>query len=55
VDSLAEKLSYLLRHPELWPDLGRAGRKRVEEQYDIERLNDQLVIIYQRLLNHGFE
>ena len=55
VDSLAEQLSYLLAHPEIWPDLGRAGRKRVEDQYDIDQLNDQLVTTYQRLLNHGFE
>jgi colanic acid/amylovoran biosynthesis glycosyltransferase len=50
-DALAEKLEYLIEHPELWPEMGRKGRKYVEEHYDIDKLNDRLVEIYQRLLN----
>src|SRR5207237_5908880 len=37
VDALAERLDYLVRHPELWPALGRAGRKHLETYYDIRR------------------
>jgi colanic acid/amylovoran biosynthesis glycosyltransferase len=50
--ALAEKMEYLIEHPELWPEMGRRGRKYVEEHYDIDRLNDRLVEIYQGLL-HG--
>jgi colanic acid/amylovoran biosynthesis glycosyltransferase len=50
VDALAEKLEYLIEHSELWPEMGRKGRKYVEEHYDIDKLNDRLVEIYQRLL-----
>jgi colanic acid/amylovoran biosynthesis glycosyltransferase len=50
VESLAERLGYLIEHPEIRADFGQAGRKQVEEQYDIEKLNDQLVRIYQQLL-----
>ena len=50
-EALAEKLEYLIEHPELWPEMGRKGRKYVEEHYDIDKLNDRLVEIYQRLLN----
>jgi colanic acid/amylovoran biosynthesis glycosyltransferase len=50
-DALAEKLDYLIEHSELWPEMGRKGRKYVEEHYDIDKLNDRLVEIYQRLLN----
>ncbi len=46
VDALAEQLDYLVRHPELWPAMGRAGRTYVEEHYDIRRLNSDLVRLY---------
>jgi colanic acid/amylovoran biosynthesis glycosyltransferase len=35
----------------MWTEMGRAGRKNVEEHYDINKLNDQLVEVYQKLLN----
>ena len=46
VDALAEKLEYLIAHPERWSEMGRAGRDYVEECYDINKLNDRLVEIY---------
>lgn len=46
VDALAEKLSYLLAHPQSWAEMGRVGRAYVEKHYDIDKLNDQLVEIY---------
>lgn len=49
-DALAEKLGYLLDHPETWPQMGRAGRTYVEQHYDLHKLNDRLVNIYQQLL-----
>lgn len=51
VDALAERLEYLIRHPEIWPEMGRVGRDYVERYYDINKLNDQLVELYQRLLD----
>jgi colanic acid/amylovoran biosynthesis glycosyltransferase len=52
-DTLAEKLTYLIEHPEIWPEMGKAGRTYVEQHYDIEKLNDQLVLLYHRLLEDG--
>lgn len=49
-DTLASKLSYLMEHPELWPQMGHAGRSYVETHYNINQLNDRLVEIYQQLL-----
>jgi colanic acid/amylovoran biosynthesis glycosyltransferase len=49
--AIAQKLSYLIEHPEIWPEMGQAGRGRVEQKYDMEKLNDELVEIYQQLLN----
>jgi len=49
VDALADKLEYLIKHPELWLELGRCGRDFVKEKYDIKRLNQRLVEIYESL------
>ena len=49
-DALAEKLGYLIEHPEVWPQMGKAGRAYVEAHYDTNKLNDQLVEIYRQLL-----
>ncbi|MCG8368364.1 MAG: hypothetical protein MJA27_34155, partial [Pseudanabaenales cyanobacterium] len=42
---------YLIDHPEVWPQMGRAGRTRVEQTYNINQLNHELMEIYQQLLN----
>ncbi|MBN2589419.1 MAG: glycosyltransferase [Sedimentisphaerales bacterium] len=49
-DALAEKIIYLIEHPEIWPQMGYAGRARVEADYDSDKLNDCLEKIYQQLL-----
>jgi colanic acid/amylovoran biosynthesis glycosyltransferase len=50
VDALADKLAYLVELPEIWPEMGRAGRAYVEANYNIDKLNDRLVKIYGQLL-----
>ena len=50
VDALAERITYLIGNPEIWPAMGRAGRVMVEEHYDINKLSGELVDIYQNLL-----
>lgn len=49
-DAIAQKLHYFIKHPEVWEQMGRAGRVYVEEHYDINRLNDELVEIYQQVV-----
>jgi len=49
--AIAEKLGYLIDNPEIWPQMGQAGRARVEELYDIHKLNDELVELYHQLLH----
>lgn len=51
VDSLAEKLSYLIGNPEIWSAMGHAGRAYVEKHYNIKKLNDRLVEIYSELIS----
>ena len=50
-DAIADKLGYLIDHSETWLDIGRAGRKQVQQKYDINMLNNELVEIYQKLLS----
>ena len=47
--AIAQKLIYLIEHPEIWPSMGEAGRKYVEAHYDINNLNDELEQIYHQL------
>jgi colanic acid/amylovoran biosynthesis glycosyltransferase len=50
IDGLAERIEYLVEHPEVWPRMGLAGRRHIEEHYDIKKLNVQLVELYRRAL-----
>ena len=49
-DALVNYLDYLISHPEIWPAMGQAGRRKVEEEFDMEKENDRLVHIFQQLL-----
>jgi colanic acid/amylovoran biosynthesis glycosyltransferase len=49
--ALAERLRFLIEHPEIWPELGSKGRTHIEQNYDVRKLNDQLVHIYRRIVN----
>ncbi|MGK7895652.1 MAG: glycosyltransferase [Xenococcus sp. (in: cyanobacteria)] len=50
-NAIADKVRHLIEHPEIWSDIGASGRKRVETKYNMEQLNDELVAIYQQVLN----
>lgn len=50
VDALSEKLAYLALNPELWQSMGKAGHDFVKNRYNIQKLNNQLVSLYERLL-----
>ena len=38
-----------------WPEFGRAGRSRIEREYDARRLNDELVALYRRVVGSKAE
>ena len=49
--ALAASLEELLDHPERWPRLQEAARRKIEEEFDSERLNDDLAAEYRALVN----
>lgn len=49
-EAMAEKLDILVGNPGLRREMGMAGRKTVEEKYDIRKLNEKLVGLYRSLL-----
>lgn len=50
VDALADRLEYLIDNPQIWPEMGRHGRQFVEEEFDIKKLNRQLISIYEDVI-----
>jgi colanic acid/amylovoran biosynthesis glycosyltransferase len=48
--ALEAALRRLLDQPETWPAMGRAGRQRVADRYDLRVLNPRLVEIYRGLI-----
>ena len=36
-DALSDRLEYLVTHPEKWEEMGRAGRKHIEQEYDAKK------------------
>lgn len=50
-EAIADKLAYLMEVPERWPAMGRQGRKRIEDKFDIEILNKRLAELYRDILS----
>ena len=48
--ALAAALARLAAEPERWGAMGRAGRAKIEQEYDIHRLNDRLAAMLQTLI-----
>lgn len=53
VEALAGKIDQLMNCSEQWTKIAAAARYRVEQLHNIDRLNDQLLEIYQQILKSG--
>jgi colanic acid/amylovoran biosynthesis glycosyltransferase len=51
VEAIATKLEFLIEHSEVWQSMGKTGRAQVEAKYDMDKLNDELIEIYQQVLD----
>jgi colanic acid/amylovoran biosynthesis glycosyltransferase len=54
-DAISKMLSYLIKHPEIWQEMGSSGRACVEKHYDINKLNDELVEIYHQVTTNNLQ
>lgn len=50
VDDLAEKITWLVDNPQVWPKMGRKGRSHIKREYEILRQAECLEQVYDRLL-----
>ncbi len=50
VEGLAGKIKLLLDQPRSWPDMGRAGRKHIEQEYDLPVVQERLLACYTAVL-----
>ncbi|NER20257.1 MAG: colanic acid biosynthesis glycosyltransferase WcaL [Symploca sp. SIO1C2] len=55
IPSLAHKLIYLVENPEVWSEMGHAGRTFVEEVFDNQKLTQKLIHVYQLVLDSELE
>jgi len=53
VEALADRMAYLLGHPEGWEEMGRAGRAHVEQEYDVRVQVDRLEAWYDLVVDGG--
>lgn len=51
IEALSDRLALLLAHPDHWEDMGRAGRKIVEERFNMDSLSVELDDIFTNLAN----
>jgi len=49
-NQLAEKLIYLIDHPEIWPEMGQSGREYMEKHFDKYKQAKKLEYIYSNLI-----
>jgi len=48
--ALAERIAYLLDHPEVARSMGRAGRRLVKKKFDVRRQTERLELLYDTVL-----
>ncbi|OGW75308.1 MAG: hypothetical protein A2Z72_08675 [Omnitrophica bacterium RBG_13_46_9] len=48
-DALADRINYLVENPQIWTEMGAAGRRFIEENFDIKKLNEMLIEDYKSL------
>ena len=50
IEALANRLMRLVDHPQTWAAMGRAGRRQIEAEFDTDTLNDELLMLYNGIL-----
>lgn len=50
VQAMTDRLHFLIEKPEIWMTMGHTGRKHIENNFNVKKLNRGLVEIYRELL-----
>ena len=50
IDNMAERINRMIRNPDILPEMGIAGRRFVEANFNVEKLNRQFIRVCQSLL-----
>lgn len=53
VSELIKKMSYLIDHPEICLGMGKAGRKKIEDMYEVDKVNDSIEELLFTLLGNN--
>ncbi len=53
VDALTKNMQYLIEHPHICQRLTMNARKKIEEHFDVKKLNIRLVELYKDLISNG--
>lgn len=51
-EAIAERVAFLMEHPDVWTAMSRCARDRIEGEYDVERLNTELIGLYREVARH---
>lgn len=43
IAGLTSHLDFLIKHPEVWRDMGEKGRKKIEQDFELEQENNRLI------------
>jgi glycosyltransferase involved in cell wall biosynthesis len=52
-DELADRIRALWQNPDLCKKLGEAGRQKLKEKYNAEKLLDQIIGVYERVISEN--
>jgi len=50
-EALAERIIYMIEHPEVWADFGRQGRDIVSEKFNSDILIEKQIEIYREVID----
>ena len=53
IRALTDAIEHLVKHPQKWPTMGRAGRKHVEANFERSKTTNTLTDIYRELIEQS--